>query len=86
MWVISKRNVFFKNEADEVFGMPKEYMGDVPEWVTKTDFFKALVRDGLVIVTETTKDKEIQAKAEVAEKKEQEARSKAKAKAKAEEE
>lgn len=39
--------------------MPVNFMGDVPAWVQKTDLFKGMVHDGLIVVSESTSDKQV---------------------------
>lgn len=60
MIILCKRNVVIPS-PDGVTGkyIPKDYIGTIDEWVTKTKYFKELVSDGKIVITETTKDKVI---------------------------
>ena len=83
--IISKRNIIIPSpDGRQVFPIPKDYIGSVPDWVTKTKYFKELVKDGKIAVSSTTKDNALEQADAEAEKAEQEAREKAKATAEAE--
>ena len=83
--IISKRNIIIPSpDGRQVFPIPKDYIGSVPDWVTKTKYFKELVKDGKIAVSSTTKDNALEQATAEAEKAEQEAREKAKATAEAE--
>ena len=83
--IISKRNIIIPSpDGRQVFPIPKDYIGSVPDWVTKTKYFKELVKDGKIAVSSTTKDNALEQATAEAEKAEQEAREKAKAAAEAE--
>ena len=85
--IISKRNIIIPSpDGRQVFPIPKDYIGSVPDWVTKTKYFKELVKDGKIAVSSTTKDNALEQATAEAEKAEQEAREKAKATAEAEKE
>ena len=81
--IISKRNIIIPSpDGRQAYPIPKDYIGSVPDWVTKTKYFKELVKDGKIAVSSTTKDNALeQADAKKAE---QEAREKAKAAAEVE--
>ena len=57
-------------ETGEVFKMPQEYLGEVPEWATKQDYFKACVADGTITFVGGGTDKEIYKAVDESEKKE----------------
>lgn len=83
--VISKRNIIIpSSDGRQAFPIPKDYIGTVPTWVTKTKYFKDLVKDGKIAVSSTTKDKAMEQADAEAKKAEQEAREKAKAAAEVE--
>ena len=83
--IISKRNIIIPSpDGRQVFPIPKDYIGSVPDWVTKTKYFKELVKDGKIAVSSITKDNALEQADAEAEKAEQEAREKAKAAAEAE--
>ena len=83
--IISKRNIIIPSpDGRQAYPIPKDYIGSVPDWVTKTKYFKELVKDGKIAVSSTTKDNALEQADAEAEKAEQEAREKAKAAAEAE--
>ena len=83
--IISKRNIIIpSSDGRQAYPIPKDYIGSVPDWVTKTKYFKELVKDGKIAVSSTTKDSALEQADAEAEKAEQEAREKAKAAAEAE--
>ena len=72
--IISKRNIIIPSpDGRQVFPIPKDYIGSVPDWVTKTKYFKELVKDGKIAVSSTTKDNALEQADAEAEKAEQEA-------------
>lgn len=83
--VISKRNIIIPSpDGCQAFPILKDYIGTVPTWVTKTKYFKDLVKDGKIAISSTTKDKAMEQADAEAKKAEQEAREKAKAAAEVE--
>lgn len=83
--IISKRNIIIPSpDGRQAFPIPKDYIGAVPDWVTKTKYFEELVKDGKIAVSSTTKDNALEQADAEAKKAEQEAREKAKAAAEAE--
>ena len=83
--VISKRNIIIPSpDGRQAYPIPKDYIGSVPDWVTKTKYFKELVKDGKIAVSSATKDSALEQADAEAEKAEQEAREKAKPAAEAE--
>jgi len=83
--IISKRNIIIPSpDGRQAYPIPKDYIGSVPDWVTKTKYFEELVKDGKIAVSSTTKDNALEQADAEAEKAEQEAREKAKAAAEAE--
>lgn len=83
--IISKRNIIIPSpDGRQAYPIPKDYIGAVPDWVTKTKYFKELVKDGKIAVSSTTKDNALEQADAEAEKAELEAREKAKAAAEAE--
>ena len=65
MVAYARKNILF-NEGGHSFKIRRDDVVTVPEWVAKSDYFAALVKDGKIVVTETVKevDKAVQ-KAEV---------------------
>lgn len=57
MVVVSKRNIILPGPNGERFHMPRDFVGPVPAWAEKSAYFKALVEDGKVIVSESRKKK-----------------------------
>lgn len=65
MIIFSKRNIIIPSADGKVKRfIPKDYIGKVEDWVTKTDYYKALVADGKIVESNTTKDKDIDKAAE----------------------
>ena len=58
MLVVSKRNIILPGPNGERFHMARDYMGPVPGWAERSAYFRALVEDGKVIVSESRKKKE----------------------------
>lgn len=82
MFVVSKRNIIVPNQDRSVeFHIPKDFMGEVPTWVSESPYFKSLVKDGKVIVSKSKKDSDVDAavKAAAAAKKKTKAEKKTKA-------
>lgn len=72
MFVLAKRNILFKAGEGQSFKLQAGLMSNVPDWVAKSQYFAALVKDGKIIVPETHKDRDIEkaaVKADAAEKK-----------------
>lgn len=55
MVVVSKRNILF-TAPDKVtkYRLARNYMGPVPEWVTKLPYFSELVAAGKILIAEKT--------------------------------
>lgn len=61
MFIMSKRNIIIPSPDGKASKrLYKGYVGPVENWVAQTDYFKALVKDKKIIVTETTKDSELE--------------------------
>ena len=61
MFIMCKRNIIIPSPDGKISKkLYKGYVGSVEDWVTKTDYFKALVADKKIIVTETAKDKDLE--------------------------
>lgn len=61
MFIVSKRNIILPGPDGHKFRIPKDYMGEAPAWAAKSDYFKALVKDGKIVISKSKKDKDIQA-------------------------
>ena len=60
MIIMCKRNVTILSPDGRTGKyIPKDYIGTIDKWVTETKYFKELVSDGKIVITETTKDKVI---------------------------
>ena len=72
--IISKRNIIIPSpDGRQAYPIPKDYIGSVHDWVTKTKYFEELVKDGKIAVSSTTKDNALEQADAEAEKAEQEA-------------
>lgn len=60
MIIMCKRNVIIPS-PDGITGkyIPKDYIGQIDDWVTKTKYFDELVKDGKIVITGSTNDKAI---------------------------
>ena len=66
MFIVSKRNIIVpSNDGRESRFIPKGYVGNVPEWVTETNYFAELVNDGKISVSESKKEKDIEKAEEI---------------------
>lgn len=62
MFILAKRNIILPSpDGAQQFQIKRDFVGDIPDWATKTDYFKALVADGKITVPESHKDKDTQA-------------------------
>ena len=68
-FVVSNRNIVIPSpDGRERVKLPRGFMGAVPDWAPKTDYFKALVADGKLIVSESKSDKDLERERKAAEK------------------
>lgn len=77
MFIMTKQAVLFHRPDGVKFAAPNGFMGSAPDWIGETRQFREQVADGKIIVTKSTKDKEVQKAAEKAEKASKKARAKA---------
>lgn len=63
MTILTKRAVLFSTNGEK-FRAPNGYLGQCPDWVTKTRQFKEMVADGMIVATESTSDKAVDKAAE----------------------
>ena len=68
MFIQCKNAVCFKNGNDKVV-LPNQYVGSIPDWVSKTWYFEMLVKDGTITFIGNGTDKEIDKAEEVAKEK-----------------
>ena len=60
MVILTKHAVLFTGGGEQ-FRAPNGYIGECPEWVTKTRQFKEMVADGMIVATASTSDKDLSA-------------------------
>lgn len=66
MFILCKRNVLFRTpDGAQTHLVRRDFIGNVPDWIGQTRYFRQLVADGVIAVPETTKDADVQAAAEV---------------------
>lgn len=59
-FVVSNRNIVIPSpDGRQRVRLPKGFMGAVPDWAAETDYFKALVADGKLVVSASKSDKEL---------------------------
>ena len=68
MVIMTKQAVLFSANGEK-FRAPNGFIGKCPDWVTETRQFKEMVEDGMIVATESTKDKDLAAADKKAEKK-----------------
>lgn len=61
MFVVSRRNIILPGPNGEKFHMPKDFMGKMPDWAEKSAYLEALIEDGKVIVSDSGRDKDVDA-------------------------
>lgn len=67
MFILSKRNIMFRTpDGAQTHFVRRDFVGEVPDWVGKTKYFKQLVADGVIAVPASTKDADVQPVAESA--------------------
>lgn len=60
MFILSKRNIILPSpDGSQTVRVTRDFLGDIPDWAAETEYFKALVSDGKIVLSEKT-DKEIQ--------------------------
>lgn len=65
MFVMSKRRVILPSrDGTQQHLVPRDYVGEIPDWAADTDYFRTLVADGKIGVPESHKDKDTQETAE----------------------
>lgn len=59
MFVMSTRNIIIPSpDGKESVRLRRGEMGPVPAWAAKTAYFKALVADGKIVVSDSRKDRD----------------------------
>lgn len=65
MVILSKGNfLIFSDDRSKQYPVSSGYVGEIPEWVSKTKYFKQLVSADKIAISESKKDKDIQKAAE----------------------
>lgn len=59
MVIMAKQAVLFVRHDGQNFYVPNGFIGQAPDWVTKTRQFKEMVADGMIVAAETSKDKDL---------------------------
>ena len=60
MVIMTKQAVLFSANGEK-WRAPNGFIGKCPSWVSKTRQFKEMVSDGMIVATESTKDKDLTA-------------------------
>lgn len=61
MFVMAKRRVLLHSKDGSLSHLvPRDYVGEIPDWAADTDYFRALVADGKITVPKSRKDKDTQ--------------------------
>lgn len=67
-FVVSNRNIVIPSpDGRQRVRLPQGFMGAVPDWAAETDYFKALVADGKLVVSASKSDKELEKERKAAE-------------------
>lgn len=62
MIIVSKNNILIPSEDQSMFfPVHRGWMGEAPDWATNTQYFRELVADGKIIVSESRRDRDLQA-------------------------
>ena len=59
MFINSKKS-FGVREKEEVFFIPKNYIGEVPAWVSKHWMIQAAIADGSIVTPKSKKSKDLE--------------------------
>lgn len=61
MFIYAKRNVILPSaDRSQMHPVRRGFVGEIPDWAADTAYFKALVKDGKIVLPETHKDKDLQ--------------------------
>lgn len=62
MFIMAKRNLVLPSaDSSQNFHVKRDYIGEIPDWATKTRYFERLVADGKIVVPASHADKDTQA-------------------------
>lgn len=65
MFILCKRNILFRTpDGAQTHLVRRDFIGNVPDWIGQTRYFRQLVADGVIAVPDTTKDADVQDAAE----------------------
>ena len=53
MFINSKKAFYFRGDGNELH-IPSNYLGDFPDWATKTDLFALAVKGGDIVAVNST--------------------------------
>lgn len=57
MFIAAKRNVILPSaDGSETFRVQRGFVGEIPDWATKTPYFQDLVKDGKIGIPKSHKD------------------------------
>lgn len=69
MFILANRNIVLTTrDGDECHGVVRGFLGEVPDRFCETDYFRALVKDGKIVIPPTRKDVDVVTAAEAGEK------------------
>lgn len=65
MFVMSKRRVILPSrDGTKKHLVPRDFIGEIPDWASETPYFYALVAEGKICLPESHRDKDTQTAAE----------------------
>lgn len=67
MFIMAKRNLVLPSaDSTQHHRVQRDFVGEIPDWATKTRYFDRLVKDGKILIVPSHSDKDTQAAAEKA--------------------
>ncbi len=61
MVIVAQRNILLPSaDRSKVFPVTRGWMGEIPDWASNTSYFRELVADGKIIVSESRRDRDLQ--------------------------
>lgn len=61
MFIVSRRNIILPSpDGKTSFRVSKDFVGEIPDWATETNYFRALVADGKIGVPGSNGDKDVE--------------------------
>lgn len=65
MFIMAKRNLVLPSaDSTQHHRVQRDFVGEIPDWATKTRYFDRLVKDGKILIVPSHSDKDTQAAAE----------------------